>query len=167
MAEQPAAITFKGNPMTLLGAELKVGDKAPDFALIATDLSEKKLADYAGKTVILSCVPSVDTGICDVETRKFNEKAASLSPNTVILTASVDLPFAMKRWCAAAGVDKVVLLSDYKTHAFGTAYGVRIKELGILARCIFVIKNGKVTYKQLVKEVAQEPDYDAVIAAAK
>ncbi|QNN21165.1 thiol peroxidase [Planctomycetales bacterium ZRK34] len=167
MSERPGAITFKGNPMTLVGNELAPGDAAPDFALIANDLSEKQLSDFTDKTIILSAVPSLDTGVCDVETRTFNEKAAALGDDVTVLTVSLDLPFAQKRWCASAGIDRVVTLSDYKHGTFGKAYGILIKELGLLARCIFVIKDGKITYIQLVPEVAEEPDYDAVIEAAK
>lgn len=167
MSERPGAITFKGNPMTLVGNELGPGDAAPDFELIANDLSEKHLSDYVDKTIILSAVPSLDTGVCDTETRTFNEKAAGLGDDVVVLTVSMDLPFAQKRWCAAAGVDRVITLSDYKHATFGKAYGIFIKELGLLARCIFVIKDGKITYQQLVPEVAEEPDYDAVLEAAK
>ncbi len=167
MSEQHGAVTFKGNPMTLVGDEVKVGDKAPDFALVATDMSEKKLSDYRGKTVILWVVPSLDTPVCSMQTRKFNEKAAEVD-NAVVLTVSLDLPFAQKRWCGAEGIEKVVCLSDYKGHKFGPSYGLLIKELGLLARAVFVIDaDGTVKYKQLVKEVASEPDYDEVIAAAK
>jgi len=167
MSERPEAITFKGNPMTLVGDEVKVGDAAPDATLVANDLSEKKISDFTDKTVILSTVPSLDTGVCATETKRFNDEAAKLGDDVVILTVSKDLPFAQKRWCGAENVDNVVTLSDYKHNTLGTAYGVHIKELGLLARCIFVIKDGKVAYTQLVKEVAEEPDYDAVIEAAK
>ncbi len=168
MTERPAATTLKGNPMTLLGAEVKAGSAAPAFKLKATDMSDKTLADYKGKVKIISTVPSLDTPVCDTETRRFNTEADKLGGDIVVLTVSVDLPMAMKRWCGAAGVDKVHCLSDYLDHDFGTAYGVRIKEIGLLARSIFVVdKNDKVTYVQLVKEVADEPDYNAALAAAK
>ncbi|NJO55718.1 MAG: thiol peroxidase [Rhodospirillales bacterium] len=122
----------------------------------------------AGKVKIISTVPSLDTPVCDTETRRFNTEAGKLGNDIVVLTVSVDLPMAMKRWCGAAGVDKVHCLSDYLTHDFGTAWGVRIHEIGLLARAIFVVdKNDKVTYVQLVKEVADEPDYTAALAAAK
>ena len=166
-AERSGAVTFKGNPMTLIGPEVEVGKPAPDFKLIANDMSEKKLSDYRGKTVILSVVPSLDTPVCDLQTRAFNEKAAGLK-DTVVLTVSLDLPFAQKRWCGAAGATNVVTLSDYKHHTFGPSYGLMIKELGLLARAVIVIdKNGVVRYKQYVKEVATEPKYDEVIEAAK
>jgi len=166
MTERTAAITFKGNPMTLLGDEVVVGQAAPDFALIANDLSEKTLADFAGKTIVLVTVPSLDTGVCDTEVRTFNEKAGQLGDDVVVLTVSRDLPFAQKRWCGAAGVDHVQTLSDYKTGAFGRDWGVEIKELGLLARAIYIIDGqGVVKYTQLVTEVAEEPDYQAVLDA--
>lgn len=168
MIERPAATTLKGNPMTLLGPELKVGDAAPDFSLKANDMSDKSLADYAGKVKLISVVPSLDTPVCDTETRKFNEAASDLGDGVVVLTVSVDTPMAQKRWCGAAGVENVECLSDFKDHSFGPAYGVRIKEVGLLARQIFVVDaDNKITYTQLVGEVADEPDYDAALAAAK
>ncbi|MEO0514531.1 MAG: thiol peroxidase [Planctomycetota bacterium] len=168
MTERPAATTLKGNPMTLLGDELKVGDTAPDFSLKANDMSDKSLADYAGKVKLISVVPSLDTPVCDTETRKFNEAAGDLGDGVVVLTVSVDTPMAQKRWCGAAGVENVECLSDFKDHSFGPAYGVRIKEVGLLARQIFVVDaDNKITYTQLVGEVADEPDYDAALAAAK
>jgi thiol peroxidase len=166
MAERVGVITMKGGPLTLTGHEIKVGDQAPDVTLVANDLSEVKLSSFKGKKVILSVVPSLDTGICDLQTKRFNKEASSLS-DVVILTVSKDLPFAQKRWCGAAGVNAVKTLSDYRGN-FGETYGVLIKGLSLLARCIFVInENGKVTYIQLVKEVTTEPDYDEVIKAVK
>ncbi|MEE9403336.1 MAG: thiol peroxidase [Algisphaera sp.] len=168
MTERSNAVTLKGNAMTLLGPELKVGDTAPGFSLKANDMSDKTLADYAGKVKIISVVPSLDTPVCDTQTRKFNTEAASLGDDVAILTVSVDTPMAQKRWCGAAGVEAVHTLSDFKDHAFGVAYGVRIKEVGLLARQVMVVdKNDKVTYVQLVSEVVDEPDYDAALAAAK
>ncbi len=168
MTERPAATTLKGNPMTLIGPELAVGDTAPDFKLKATDMSDKSLADYAGKVKLISVVPSLDTPVCDTETRKFNEAASDLGGGVVVLTVSVDTPMAQKRWCGAAGVENVECLSDFKDHSFGPAYGVRIKEVGLLARQIFVVDAAnKITYTQLVGEVADEPDYDAALTAAK
>ncbi|MHC4994548.1 MAG: thiol peroxidase [Planctomycetota bacterium] len=168
MSEHEGVITFKGGPLTLLGDAPTAGSAAPDFTLAANDLSAKSLSDYAGKTVILSVVPSLDTPVCDTQTRKFNEEAAGLSDNTVVLTVSVDLPMAQARWCGAAGVERVETLSDYKDHGFGVAYGVRIKELGLLTRAVFVIDGGgQVTYSQIVPEVTDEPDYAAALEAAK
>lgn len=165
--ERAGAVTFKGNPMTLVGPEIQVGQPAPDVALTGIDMSEKKISDFKGKTVILSVVPSLDTPVCDKQTRAFNEKAGSL-PGTAVVTVSLDLPFAQKRWCGAAGVQNITVLSDYKHHNFGQSYGLLIKELGLLGRAVFVIdKNGVVRYKQYVKEVATEPNYDEVLEAAK
>jgi thiol peroxidase len=160
------SITFKGNPMTLTGSAVKVGDTAPDVTLVATDMSEHKISEFRGKTVILSVVPSLDTPVCQVQTRTFNEKAAGLGDDVVILTVSRDLPFAQKRWCGGEGIAKVKTLSDYKTHEFGSKYGLLIKELGLLARAVLVIDpSGKIVYKQVVPEVTHEPKYDDVLAA--
>lgn len=167
MSERTNAITLKGNPLTLLGNEIKVGDTAPDATVVANDLSEVKISSYKGKKLIISAVPSLDTPVCDLETKRFNQEAAGLK-DVVILTVSADLPFAQKRWCAGAGVSNVVTLSDYRYGAFGENYGVMIKGLKILARCVFVVDAaGKVRYVQLVKEVATEPDYAAVLSAVK
>jgi len=166
MADRIGAITMKGNPLTLTGHEIKVGDQAPDVTLVANDLSEVKLSSFIGKKVIISVVPSLDTPICDLETRRFNQEASKLS-DTVVLTISKDLPFAQKRWCGAAGATAIKILSDFRSN-FGETYGVLIKGLGLLARCIFVVDpSGKVTYVQLVKEVASEPNYDEVLKAVK
>jgi len=168
MNERPNAITFKGSPLTLLGPELAPGDKAPPFTLVKTDLSPLTLADFAGKTLIICSVPSVDTPVCATETRAFNEKAAAFGPNVAILTVSMDLPFAQSRFCAAEGIDQVITASDYQTHDFGRHYGVLIKELSLLARAVFVVDSaGTIRYTQLVPEIAQEPHYDAVLKAVK
>lgn len=168
MNEKSGIITFKGNPMTLLGPELKIGDIAPDFAVVDNGLAPATLASYAGKVKIISSVPSLDTPVCDTETRRFNQEAASLPGNVVVLTISLDLPFAQKRWCAAAGVERVNTLSDYRERSFGNAYGVLIKELLLLARAVFVVDASNVIrYIQIVPEVTAEPDYAAAIAAAK
>jgi thiol peroxidase len=168
MKERKGIITFKGNPMTLLGPEIRMGDKAPDFRVVDTALSPVTLADFRGKVKILSAVPSLDTPVCDTETRRFNEEAAKLPENVVVLTVSLDLPFAQKRWCAAAGVDKVKTLSDYQDRSFASAYGVLIKELKLMSRSVFVIDaNDVVRYVQHVGEVAEEPDYDGVMDAVK
>jgi len=167
MTERAAAVNLKGNPMTLIGDELKVGDKAPDFTLKANDMSDKTLADFAGKVKIISIVPSLDTPVCDTQTRKFNEDAGGLN-GVVVLTVSVDLPMAQKRWCGATGVENVVCLSDFKDHSFGKAYGVRIKELGLLARQVMVLdQDNTIKYIELVPEVAHEPNYDAALQAVK
>lgn len=168
MKERSGIITFKGNPFTLLGPELKVGDKAPDFAVVDNGLSPVSLANSAGKIRIISSVPSLDTPVCDTETRRFNQEAASLPGDVVVLTISLDLPFAQKRWCGAAGVNKVTTLSDYRERSFGQNYGVLIKELLLLTRAIFVVDaQGVIRYIQIVPEVTSEPDYAAVIAAVK
>lgn len=163
-----ANITFKNNPVTLLGKEVKVGDKAPNFSVLANDLSPVTLEDSAGKVRLISAVPSLDTGVCDQQTRKFNEAAAELGENVVVLTLSVDLPFAQKRWCAAAGIENVQTLSDHRDLSFGQAYGVAIEELRLLARAIFVVDaQDNVTYVEYVSEATTHPDYEAAIAAVK
>jgi thioredoxin-dependent peroxiredoxin len=168
MNERAGLITMRGNPLTLIGQEIKPGNPAPDFESLDNELKPVRLSSFRDKVVIISAVPSLDTPVCDMETRRFNSEAAKLSDDIVILTISMDLPFAQKRWCGAAGVDKVVTLSDHREAEFGNAYGVLIKELRLLARVVFVVDaEGVVRYVQLVKEVAEEPDYDAVISAAK
>ncbi len=166
MSERAGAVTMKGNPLTLVGTEIKPGAAAPDVTLVANDLSEVKLSSFKGKKVILSVVPSLDTPVCDLQTKRFNQEASKLN-NVAVLTVSKDLPFAQKRWCGAVGASAVKTLSDYRGN-FGEQYGVLIKGLNLLARAIFVLdENGKVTYTQLVKEVATEPDYEAVLKAVR
>ncbi len=166
MAERPGAINMNGNPLTLVGEEVQVGDKAPDFEVIANDLSLFRFSSFKGKVAIICTVPSLDTPTCNIETRWFNEEAARLGPDVEILTISMDLPFAQKRWCGAAGVDRVKTYSDHRDAAFGMAYGVLIKELRLLARAVFLVdKEGVVRYVQLVKEVSNEPNYDEVLQA--
>jgi thioredoxin-dependent peroxiredoxin len=168
MSERTGIVTLKGNPVTLVGPELKAGDTAPDFTALANDMSPVSLASYRGKVVALSVVPSLDTPICDIQTRRFNQEAAALGDDVAILTLSVDLPFAQARWCGATGVDKVITLSDHRDAAFGAAYGVLIKEVRLLARAVFVLdREGVIRYIQIVSEVASEPDYDAALAAIK
>ncbi|WP_415718981.1 thiol peroxidase [Maridesulfovibrio sp.] len=168
MKERTGIITFKGNPLTLLGNEIKVGDEAPEFTATDNELGPKTLADFKGKVLILSAVPSLDTPVCDMETRRFNNEAASLGEDVKILTLSMDLPFAQARWCGAAGVEAVQTLSDYMSASFGEAYGVLIKELHLLSRAVFVVdKSGTVQYVQYLKEITEEPDYDAALDAAK
>jgi thiol peroxidase len=168
MTERAGAITAHGNPLTLLGNEVKVGDRAPDFEALDHGLKPVKLSEFQGKVVVLSAVPSLDTPVCDIETRRFNQEAAKLGGDVAILTLSMDLPFAQKRWCGAAGVGKVKTLSDHRDAAFGTAYGILIKELRLLARAIFVVdRTGVVQYVQLVRELTNEPDYGAVLDAVR
>ncbi|KKI91150.1 peroxidase [Bacillus sp. SA1-12] len=162
-----ASITFKNNPVTLLGNEVNVGDTAPDFTVLANDLSEVTLANSKGKVRLISVVPSIDTGVCDAQTRRFNEDASKLD-NVEVLTISVDLPFAQKRWCASNGLENVQTLSDHRDLSFGEAYGVHIKELRLLARAVFVVDaNDKVTYVEYVSEATNHPNYEAAIEAAK
>jgi thiol peroxidase len=166
--ERPNAVTFKGNPLTLIGPEIKAGDKAPNFQVIGRDLSPVTLDSSKGKVRLISVVPSLDTPVCDQQTRRFNEEAAKLPANVEVLTVSVDLPFAQARFCGAANIDRVKTLSDHRELSFGHAYGVLIKELKLLARSVFVIDAAdRVQYVELVKEVTNHPNYDAALAAAK
>jgi thiol peroxidase len=166
MGDRPSMVTMKGNPLTLVGNEPAVGQKAPDVTVVDNGLAPVKLSSFQGKVVVIASVPSLDTGVCDMETRRFNQEAAGLGPDVQILTLSMDLPFAQKRWCGAAGIKNLLTLSDHREAAFGTAYGVLIKELRLLARAVFVIdREGVLRYTQLVKEIATEPDYAAVLAA--
>lgn len=168
MGDRKGIITMGGNPLTLTGNELKEGDRAPDFVVVKNDMSEFKFYDAGEKVFIISAVPSLDTGVCDTETRTFNKKASELSDDIEILTISTDLPFAQKRWCGAAGVDKVITLSDHKDISFGMAYGVLIKELRLLARVVFVVDKDKtIKHIQIVNEIASEPDYDKIIEEAE
>ncbi|WP_138495539.1 thiol peroxidase [Paenibacillus pinistramenti] len=166
--ERAQAATFKGNPITLVGPELKAGDKAPDFTLNKSLVEEVSLKDFDGKIKLISVVPSLDTGVCDAQTRRFNQEAHNLGDQVVVLTVSVDLPFAQARWCGAAGIDRVVTLSDYKHRAFGEAYGVLIKELQLDHRSIFVLDaDNTIQYVEYLSEMGEHPDYDKAIAAVK
>lgn len=168
MTERNEACTFQGNPLTLIGPELKVGDAAPDFTLLANDLSPATLADYKGKVIVVAAVPSLDTPVCDMETRRFNSEAAALGDDVVILAVSMDLPFAQARWCGAAGVEAVKTLSDHKDASFGEGWGTLIKELRLLTRSVFVVgKDGKIAYVEYLPEITEEPDYDAALAVVK
>lgn len=161
-------VTLHGNPVELEGGDPALDRKAPDFEVVDNDLSPVSLADYKGKIVIISSVPSLDTPVCDMQTRRFNQEAAELGEDVTILTISMDLPFAQKRWCGAAGVDRVVTLSDHAQASFGHSYGVLIKNLRLLARAVFVIdREGVLTYRQVVGEISQEPDYDDALNAVK
>lgn len=171
--ERPGAITFKGSPMTLVGKELKVGDRAPDFQLQAADdlstITWDSLSENGTKAVLMILVPSIDTSVCSLETNKFNRQVATLPKDKInVVTVSADTPFAQKRWAGEEHVDNIRMLSDHKERTFADAYGVRIKELGLLARAIYLVdKGGIVRYVQTVPEVATEPDYDAVMRAAR
>jgi len=168
MMERTGLVTFGGNPMTLVGPELKVGDDAPDVEVVDNDLQLVKLSTYKGKVAIVAAVASLDTGTCDVETRRFNQEIGKLGDDVVVLTISMDLPFAQKRWCGAAGVETVKTFSDHRSAAFGEAWGVLMKELRLLARAVFVVdREGDIQYVELLGEVGDEPDYDAALKAAK
>ncbi|MGD8452741.1 MAG: thiol peroxidase [Phycisphaerae bacterium] len=168
MTERQGEITFQGNPRTLIGPALEPGSASPHFVLTGNDLADLPCTAYHGKVMVLSVVPSLDTGVCAAQTRTFNQEATKLSGDVVILTVSMDLPFAQKRFCGAEGIDRVITASDYKHRAFGPAFGVLIKELGLLSRAVFVIdRTGKLVYREYVPEVTQEPDYAAALAAVK
>ena len=168
MQEREGVVTMRGNSLTLVGKMVELGDPAPDFTVLDKNLTEIKFSSYRGKVCVISSVPSLDTPVCDAQTRRFNQEAARLGPEVVVLTISMDLPFAQQRWCKTAEVDNVLTLSDHREASFGEAFGVLIKELRLLARAIFVVdKKGIVRYVQIVKEIADEPDYDEVIAAVK
>ena len=168
MQERTGIITMKGNPLTLVGNEVKVGDVAPDFVALDNNLSPVRLSSFKGKVLVLSSVPSLDTPVCDLETRRFNEEAGRLGTDVIFLTISMDLPFAQRRWCGASGVTKVQTLSDHRDASFGISYGVLIKELRLLARAVFVVdQNGVIQHAELVKEVSKEPDYDAALSVLK
>ncbi|MGG0736636.1 thiol peroxidase [Niallia taxi] len=161
------AITFKNKPVTLLGNEVKVGDKAPEFHVLANDMSEITLDSSKGKVRLFSVIPSIDTGVCDAQTRRFNEEAAKLE-NVEVITVSADLPFAQRRWCASAGIDNVITVSDHKDLSFGKAFGVAMEELRLLARATFVVDSSDtVTYVEYVPEASSHPNYEAAIEAAK
>ena len=168
MEERKGIITMKGQPLTLLGKEVKVSEPAQDFEVLANDLSAVKLSSYRGKVCIISSVPSLDTSVCDTMTRRFNQEAVNLGDDIVVLTISMDLPFAQTRWCGAADAKNVQTLSDHRDATFGTAFGVLIKELRLLARAVFLVdKEGIVRYVQIVSELTNEPDYEAVLQAVK
>ena len=161
------AVKFKGNPMTLIGPEMKIGSKAPDFEALATDLSTLSLSSLKGKPVLISVTPSLDTPVCDVQAKRFNEEAAKL-PNVVVLNISMDLPFAQRRWCGAANADRIKTLSDHREASFGTAYGTLIQELRLLSRAIFLVDaGGTLRHVEYVPEVTAHPNYDAALAAVR
>ncbi len=165
--EREGATTLMGKPMTLVGPELKAGDKAPNFTVVDGGMKPVTLADTGNNVRIISVVPSLDTPVCDAQTKRFNEEASNL-PGVDIYTVSMDLPFGQKRWSSAFGVDKVKMLSDHKDCSFGEHYGTLIKELRIESRAIFVIgKDNTVKHAEYVKEVSEHPNYDAALKAAK
>ena len=167
MTEHEGAVTFQGNPLTLVGELPEVGRPVPDAALVGNDLEEVRVSALRGGPLIVASVPSLDTPVCSTETRRFNEEAARLGGSVQVLTVSMDLPFAQKRWCGAEGIEHVITASDHRDAAFGQGWGVLIKGLRLLARAVFVVDPGGVLrYKQLVPEITDEPDYELVLAAA-
>jgi thiol peroxidase len=166
--ERTGLVTMKGNPVVLLGPSLKVGDPAPDFAAVDRQWQKVSLSGFRGKAVLISAVPSVDTSVCSLQTKRFNEAAAALPPDAVVLAVSQDLPFALDRFCGAEGVDRLQVLSDHVDAEFGMSYGVLIKGMRLLARSIFVIdKEGRIAYIELVPEITTHPDYDAALEALR
>jgi thiol peroxidase len=166
MGERADMVTMRGNPLTLVGNEVKVGDEAPDFVALANDLSPVEFSSLRGKVCVVSSVPSLDTPVCNAQTRRLDREAQRLGADLAILTVSMDLPFAQKRWSDAANMKRVQTLSDHRDAAFGTAYGLLIKELRLLARAVLIVdRDGTIRYIQLVKEVTDEPHYEAVFSA--
>lgn len=166
--ERTGIITFAGNPLTLLGNEVKVGDKAPQFSVVDKELKPVSLSDFQGKIKLISVTPSLDTPVCDLQARTFNEQAGTLSGSIAVLNISMDLPFAIARFCANAGIGKIKTLSDHREASFGLAYGVLIKELRLLSRSIFVIdRNDVITYIEMVPEITNSPNYDKALAEVK
>jgi thioredoxin-dependent peroxiredoxin len=161
-------VTMKGNPLMLTGNDVQIGTSAPDCTLVANDLSEFKLSSLKGKKVILSVVPSLDTSVCDLQTKRFNSEAIKLGSDVAVITISMDLPFAQARWCGATGSKQIKTLSDYRNADFGKAYGVLLKDLRLLTRAIFVVDaKGVLRYKQIVSEITTEPNYNEVLEAIK
>ncbi len=166
--ERKGLVSFKGSPLTLVGTELKVGDKAPDFIVLDNDLNLTGLKSFEGKIKIISVTPSLDTPVCDLQARRFNEEAAKLSPDIVVLNISMDLPFALSRFCSTAGIDRVKTFSDHKEASFGNAYGVLIKELRLLARSIFVVdKDDYIKYIEIVSDITELPNYEKALESAR
>ncbi|NLW50504.1 MAG: thiol peroxidase [Candidatus Brocadiaceae bacterium] len=168
LEEHTGLVTMKGDPVVLLGPRLKVGDPAPEFTAVDKNWKEFRLNRSWGNVILISAVPSVDTGVCSVQTKRFNEAAASLPGDVVMLSISQDLPFALTRFCSAEGVERLRVLSDHVTADFGTSYGVLIKGMRLLARSIFVIdREGRLAYMELVPEITEHPDYEAALAALR
>ncbi len=168
LKERKDAVTFKGNPITLIGNEIKEGDTAPDFTVLSTDLNEVRLSDYKGKVVVIAVFPSVDTGVCALQLARFNQEAASFGSDVQLLSISADLPFALKRYCADKGIENALTVSDHKELDFGMKYGFVIKELRLLSRGTVVIdKEGTVKYIEYVPEVGEHPDYEKALEVIK
>jgi thiol peroxidase len=166
--ERFGAVTYKGKPLTVAGGPLYAGDKAPDFSLVANDFSQVTLADSAGKIRLISVVPSLDTRICDAQTRRMNEEASKLGERVVVLTVSSEHPFNQRRWCGAAGIDRVLVLSDHMDMNFGLAYGTYVKEMRMEQRSFFVVDaEDVVRYVEYVPEISQKPNYDAALTAVR
>jgi len=166
--ERKGVVTMHGNPITLIGPDLKVGDKAPDFTVIDQEMKEVKKSDFANKIKVISVTPSLDTSVCDVQAHRFEEEATSLPDDVVVLNISMDLPFAIKRFCTSGNIKKVIALSDYRDASFGTNWGVLIKELRLLTRAVFIVdKDDVIRYVQIVPEATKHPDYDAALKALK
>lgn len=159
-------VTFQGAPLTLEGTQVKVGDIAPDFTVVGNDLNPIKFSDIKGKKILVA-VPSIDTPVCDMEVRRFNQEASKLN-NVKVYTISMDLPFAQARWCGNSGIENVVTASDYKDREFSKAYGLYIKELGLVSRAVIVVdENNKVTYVEYLEEITNEPNYEKALEAVK
>ncbi len=168
LVERSGIVTTKQKPLTLLGPDVRVGDPAPDFRVVDGAFQPVRLSDFAGYAVLISAVPSLDTGVCALQTKRFNDEVATLPKDVIVLTVSMDLPFAQKRFCEFEKVDRVQVLSDHVWREFGASYGTLIKELGLLARSVFVIgKNGRVVYRQIVPEMSEQPDYEAALEALR
>jgi len=169
MSKPKTTVTMRGKPVELIGAPPRAGEKAPAFTAVANDMSSVNFpADFSGKVTVIAAVPSLDTPVCDREGRRFNQEASDIGPDVRILVVSMDLPFAQQRWCGSAGIKNIQTVSDYRGGSFGRAYGVLMKDVNLLARSVFVVdRSGRVAYAQLVAEVADEPDYDAALAAAR
>ncbi len=165
--ERSGVITFQGSPLTLVGPALRAGDRAPGFSLLDGELKSVSLKDFTGKTKIISVTPSLDTPVCDLQLRRFNAEAAGIAADVAVLNISMDLPFAIARFCTSAGIDRVAALSDHREASFGAAYGVLIKELRLLARAVFVIdKQDVIQYVEIVPEITNQPDYGKALSAA-
>ena len=166
--QREGLVTLQGQPITLLGPEIEVGDTAPDFRVVDDAYQPVRLSDVAGKACLISAVPSLDTGVCSLQTKRFNQEMANLPNDVVVMTISADLPFAQKRFCEAETIDRIRVVSDHVWREFGLGYGVLIQDMALLSRAIFVVgKDGRVAYKQIVSEITEHPDYDAALAAIR
>jgi len=167
-SERSGVVTFKGNPLILLGPEIRPGDRAPEFQVLSQDLSPIKLSDAKGKIRLISVVPSLDTPVCDAQTRRFNQEASRLPAGVEIWTISMDLPFAQRRWCGTAGIDRIKVFSDHRDTNFGLAFGCLVKELRLLARSVFVVdQQDTIRHVEYVRELTTHPNYDAALATVR